>query len=292
MVEASPEQRSIEQLKAEAVFENFISEEIDPHHKNIEGRLGQNEIRTQIIDRIKSTPEIWSSIQKRIPEGEFLTDFEEGNLYCDILVEIHNSIPSFFITLIDKAWRESRVKEIDFAFPREESHKTGQHSQVFDPRRVAERRRVAKVETIQALREFDPNPVEDRLGAKIDPNIIELVRYLNMTGLKTSASCGGHRSRNRQPYLDFSVENLSDLDSLLAQILLLKEACGFDWDIVRLGDYLPEVRLIPPVDKSLEASKADLRELTDFLQKELRFPMRKLSIAELTYRFHRKLKFA
>lgn len=76
----------------------------------------------------------------------------------------------------------------------------------------------------------------DRIGRLIDPDIMEVVLGVNVLGLESNASCGGHLDRGRgYPWLDFEVADdvLDKYDEFIED--LKKKNPGAD--VYRLPEY-------------------------------------------------------
>ena len=62
------------------------------------------------------------------------------------------------------------------------------------------------------------NRIVDRCGTRIDPAIKDLVAALNMHGIRTVSSCGGHYHQNtRVPWIRFRLEDLWLVNKLVSR---------------------------------------------------------------------------
>ena len=140
------------------------------------------------------------------------------------------------------------------------------------------------VTAFEAKRAFDPSGVVDALGQGLDTNVVELVRLLNVIGVRTTSSCGGHPG-HRRPYLHVVTD---DLEIALSLLQAWRAQGGLPYRIVPGGSPATEVRIKPPPDVSLEDAQADLDSLTDFLRRGLPEYRYDLTLPELQHRARRE----
>jgi len=106
----------------------------------------------------------------------------------------------------------------------------------------------------------------DNLGCEIDEEIREVVIFLNLLGIETTASCQGHTNWGLKHFwVDFIFDEYDKMNQLLKGCF--KDKRPFEIDI--LGDYNRYICRLQPIMKSKrKESKINLLKFEKYLKRK------------------------
>ena len=255
---------------------NFHSSNLDPQREKTEEYIVENSEKIlaglledeKIIEYCEDEPKDYVLIRHK-EEGDFIYYYHTEN---NPSLQVH-------VYVYPKKWLAEREEYLDGIF---------QEGQRLAPERAAERIPDLPVPDF-TIKETDI-PVDriiDGLGEKIDFRVRELVRLLNMIGLKTSASCGGHILKGRSPWLRFPGEKLEQLISLFNEWKKYSDAPYEIWCMGTVGENFD---LRAKNEKEIQKNINNFDCLTDWLEQKIGIENINLTAPEKIMRERRKLK--
>jgi len=251
--------------------------------------------RDKITTVIKNETSFWQwafeEWQANRP-GRLKRMIEFNNFIYHVDIDDINTQPEVLVHVYDQKRAKEGKKFADNVFREEGLTPAQKENNRFPIELLADRLNIESLKPpFQIKQDFNPRKVTDAIGTGIDLNIMELVRLMNMIGIKTRHSCGGHKLLGKMnPSLDFS---LDQLEQVLALMLAWNQAGGLSYEIIPYDLCLcAEVFYVQaPLGVSTKEAQNDLDNLTDFLESKLEsFENIRFSLPELIHQKRRRLK--
>jgi len=280
--------QSPEEMRDAAELFRIGLSEIDPEAGKIDEYITENV--DQIWLKIKNDTDFWNWVfekwqKENIPRARLTIIMEDENFVYDYGCTILNRCVLVAVNIYSKQWAEERTEFLDKAFNTEGLDKKEEGCPVG---LLAKRLGVGPMSDSRIKNDFNPSGIVDGLGKKIDFRIRELVRLLNLMGLETTGSCGGHRIRRLNPYLHFKGNHLHEVVSLLQE---WGENGGIEYNIFPLGFCGEDICVNAPDNCPLESAQKDIDDLTDWLESKIPdFEKIKLSLPEKIMQVRRRVK--
>lgn len=225
-------------------------------------------------------------------------EFELDDFIGNVGLFVERGLVRIRIDLVDKNWKKKREEEIERLFS---DGGNENRKKLHDLTEVTGGSLEDELKIVD--RDFDPTQIVDGGDRPVDAPIMELVRILNMAGIETTNSCGGHIEReghekNRGhgiskageihlPYLNIAWESFPKFAKALIRFGKKAELMEF----TALG--LNNVYCSFPEGTPLKIAQQIFEELTDFLADEIHGEHEKeLTLSETLYGMKRKVKSA
>lgn len=215
----------------------------------------------ELVTRIMQDEDLWKMLKEYPIIGK---DIEIGEYTIHVTLHFVNKEQKGRIefTGMKTAWLQKREAELYEIF--REKRWSGRQSTIGE---IATRLpNVSKKELSIVNVSFDPDRIKDNLGRGLDIKIIELIRIMNMTGIKTSMSCAGHpKSKNgnaRLPFLYIQYESFPQFMQVIVDWGLASDLICFP--VGRDGVYFTFAPGTP-----LKKAQRVFGELTDFLARKI-----------------------
>jgi len=238
----------------------FIRQQDDDPNEG-EGIRFINENFDAIWSNILKDERLWAYIKEN-PENIIGHKINMGEFTVNVSLDFraHVKDPVISMQAVKTKWMNQREAEIKSIFP-DQSGNNPNTQELTKRLSITSREDLSIVDT-----NFNPDTIKDGLGRGLDAQIIELVRILNMTGIKTVMSCAGHpKSKNRNARLPFISMRYSSLPNFISAISQWKGANNLTFFNVGLGIVYCTV----PTGTPLEKAQRTFGELTDFLAQQI-----------------------
>jgi hypothetical protein len=277
--------QSPEEMRDAILPYKYFTSDIDPHADIAKEHMKNNQ--ESILALIKNHHDFWKYFFEKWRDENMshlgITMHDEDFVYdysCEIMGD------NFFVTVhtYNKQWFDERLDFLKKVFAKECLHKKAYPIDL-----------LAKKLNIQPTfdfklknNDFSTSEIKDALGTKIDFRIKELVLLLNMIGIETDGSCGGHTLDNRKPYLHIRGDKLEQILSIMTD---WKQSGGLNYNISPLNIDAESIRLEAPDDVDVKTAQEDIDNLTDWLETKIPdFEQIKLSFLEKIMKLRRKMK--
>lgn len=241
-------------------FKILIRQE-DGDPRGGEGIRFVNENLDAITSTIMKNERLWTWIKEHPEQHIVYYKIDMGELMIDVVIDFRDhKYPCISMLVMNTEWMHQQKGEIKRIFPEESDNRSGTQE-------VVKRLSIVPRKDLQIIdTSFDPDNIKDRLGKGLDVQIIELIRILNMTGIKTDMSCAGHpksgNSKARLPFLSIEWNSFSHFMSAIS-----------DWEEAKNLIFYPvglsSVRCTFPEGTPLKKAQRTFGELTDFLAKKI-----------------------
>lgn len=294
MLESCEGKSSVELVKESVKFLGFDCCESDPERKNVSDFLKKVD-KDSLLDLVYAC-------EGKIEELASILSDEHKPLYFDIKVDLGERAliyrvyfkkytkqfggnPIAIGIVFDKAWGLIRLNYISGIFDLGNVPESYSRRGAVPISTLAGRLNVGPKTQFDNLKRFNPMHV----NGVIDSNIRQFIRLINVSGIETYQSCGGHRLCNKRSNVFFPESELREVVSLM---LAWKIAGGMEWGIRPCPDiFMSYVELVAPKNASVDFEHKDLDGLTDFLCGSFDNPnVGKLTFGEIIHSIKRRIR--
>ncbi|MCX6733883.1 MAG: hypothetical protein NTX63_03650 [Candidatus Peregrinibacteria bacterium] len=255
-----------------------------------------------IIEKVMKSNALWEDMSRQVvhsPDGAFSKEeFEVDGFLVEIDMYVDHGRVRIRVNMANKSWKKKRQEEIERVFGTGSDRKS---KRLMDLSQVTTDSAGDELAIVDP--NFDPTKIFDRGDRPVDASIMELVRILNMVGIETTNSCGGHIEREGHekdrghgvseageihlPYMNIAWNSFSKFAKALVRFG--EKSKQIECKVLGLNNVFCSF----PKGTPLKEAQEVFEEFTDFLAKEIHGEHEKgLTPSETLHSMKRKVKKA